>query len=249
MNVEVFLTSSVVSEDDVRDRTAIVIDVLRTNSTIATALQNGARAVIPVADAAEGGKIASNLDQSSFLLGGERGGEKIEGYHLGNSPLEYTADTIAGRTLILNTTNGTASITKARTARHLLIGCFLNASRVADFVRQHDRDIVIICAGWRNRVTLEDTLCAGLILYHLWGGREPGLVSDGAHIAYTQYLHDQDHIETSARLCNHAQWLIEMGYEADVDYCLHVDSLPVLPYFDDNRLVLYRTSERESVMG
>src|SRR5690554_8168138 len=103
MKVEVFLSSWNLDEEDVRGRTVIVIDVLRACSTIVTALNNGARSVVPVLDMAEAGKIASNLDQQSYLLGGERDGQKIEGYHFGNSPLEYTPSAVRDRTVILNT--------------------------------------------------------------------------------------------------------------------------------------------------
>jgi len=247
MNIEVFLTSSVVTEEDVRDRTVVVIDVLRACSTIATALNNGARAIVPVADMAQAGKIASNLDQQSYLLGGERSGEKIEGYHLGNSPSEYTRSAVSGRTIIFNTTNGTVAIAQARSAAHLLIGSFLNAGRVVEFIKEVGDDLTIVCAGWKNRVSLEDTLCAGLMLYRLWEGTEPVSVSDGAHIAFTQYLHDHGNVETAIHRCSHAQRLNGLGREEDVDYCLQLDALPVLPYYQDSRLVLYK-DERVSSM-
>lgn len=239
MKAEVFLTSSIVTEEDVKDRTVVVIDVLRACSTISSALHNGARAIVPVADMAQAGKIASNLDQRSYLLGGERDGIKIEGYHLGNSPLEYSSDRVRDRTIIFNTTNGTVAISQARMAEHLVIGCFLNAGRVVDFIREAGLDVTIICAGWRNRVSLEDTLCAGMLLYRLWEGQEPDRVSDTAHIAFTQYSHDRENLETALRRCNHAQWLTKHEFEADVDYCFRVDALPVLPYYEDSRIVLY----------
>lgn len=238
MNVEVFLNSSSVTDDDVKDRTVVIIDVLRACSTIVTALDHGARAVVPVPDMAEAGKIASNLDQRSYLLGGERQGEKIEGYHLGNSPLEYTKETVNDRTVILNTTNGTVALDKARGAEHLLVGCFLNAQRIVDFAREAALDLTIICAGQNKRVALEDTLCAGLILYQLWQDEEPAFVSDTARIAYTQYVNDQSDLVGAVRRCNHAQELIRKGFEADVDYCLQLDDLPVLPYYQDSRLTL-----------
>ncbi len=238
MNVEVFLSSANVGEEDVKDRTVVVIDVLRACSTISTALHHGARAVLPVADMAQAGKFASNLDPSMYLLGGERASEKIEGYHLGNSPLEYTKATVADRTIILNTTNGSSAITRAREAQHLVVGCLLNAGRVVAFAQKAGLDLTLICAGQDNRVSLEDTLCAGLMLYRLWGGQEPEAASDTAHIAFTQYRHDRDHLETALRRCNHARYLETKGFGEDVDYCFRIDALPVLPYFADNRLAL-----------
>lgn len=243
MKAEVFLTSSNVAQEDVKDRTVVVIDVLRACSTIATALVNGARAIVPVVDMAQAGKIASNLDQQSYLLGGERDGQRIEGYHLGNSPLEYSRSRVEGRTIIYSTTNGTVAIDQAREAEHLLIGSFLNARRVVEFIRKAGRDLTVICAGWKNRVSLEDTLCAGLLLYRLWDGREPAGISDTAHIAFTQYANDKDALQTAVRLCNHSQWLASEGFQADVEYCLQLDSLPVLPYYQENRLVLFKDED------
>ncbi|AEN73675.1 2-phosphosulfolactate phosphatase [Rhodothermus marinus SG0.5JP17-172] len=249
MNVEVFLTGSHVTEEDVEGRTVVVIDVLRASSTIITALANGARAVIPVADMDQAGKIAMNLDPSTYLLGGERDGDRIDGYHLGNSPLEYTPDVVEGKTIILNTTNGTRAIWNARNAEHLIVGSFLNADRVVQFVREVGLDVTIICAGRNNRVALDDALCAGLILHRLWEGREPEYVSDAAHIALTQYLHDRDRLADALRHSNHARWLIEKGYGADVEYCLQLDALPVLPYYRENRLVLYRERQPSESTG
>lgn len=239
MDVEVFLTHSNVTEDDVRDRTVVVIDVLRACSTIATALNHGARAVMPVLDMAQAGKIAANLDPDVYRLGGERDAEKIEGYHLGNSPLEYTRDVVEKRDIILNTTNGTKALARAKSAKHLLAGCFLNAGRVVDFIRDAGEDVAVICAGRQNRISLEDTICAGLMLDRLWGGSEPGMVTDSAHTAFTLFHTDSHDLPGALRKANHAQRLIERNYEDDVDYCFQLDALPVLPYYTDNRLVLY----------
>ena len=247
MDVEVFLTSHILTEEDVTDRAVVVVDVLRASASILTALKNGARDVVPVADMAAASKIASNLDPSGYRLGGERGGYRIEGYHLGNSPLEYTEEHVRDRTIILNTTNGTTAIEQARAARHLLIGSFLNAGRVVDFLENAGCDATIVCAGTRNRVSLEDTLCAGLMLYRLWAGEEPpGGVSDTAYIAFTQYRNDKDDLKTALRHCNHAQWLRANGFAADVDYCMQIDTLPVLPYYTENRLVLFDESMTEA---
>ena len=239
MDAEVFLTYSNVGEEDVRGRTVVVIDVLRACSTIVTALDRGARAVMPVMDMAQAGKIAGNLDPDVYRLGGERNGEKIEGYHLGNSPLEYTKEQVEGRDVILNTTNGTQALSQATEAEHLIAACFLNVSRVVDFVQQHDDEVTIVCAGRQNRLALEDTLCAGLILDRLWAGSEPEIVTDSAHTAFTLYDTDRDDLNTALRRTNHAESLVEQGHSEDLDYCFDIDTLPVLPYYTDNRLVLY----------
>ncbi len=239
MDAEVFLTYSSVSEEDVRDRTVVVIDVLRACSTIVTALDRGARAVLPVSDMAEAGKIASNLDPDIYRLGGERNGEKIDGYHLGNSPLEYTQETVEERDVILNTTNGTRALNRATAAKHLVAACFLNADRVVDFVQTNDDQVTIVCAGRQNRLALEDTLCAGLLLARLWDHEEPDVVTDSAHTAFTLYETDQEHLAAALRGANHADRLVQQGHQDDLDYCFRTDTLPVLPYYTENRLLRY----------
>jgi 2-phosphosulfolactate phosphatase len=239
MDAEVFLTYSSVSEEDVRDRTVVVIDVLRACSTIVTALDHGARAVMPVADMAEAGRIVSNLDPDVYRLGGERDGEKIDGYDLSNSPLEYTQDTVETRDIVLNTTNGTRALKQATTAEHLVAGCFLNADRVVNFVQEVDNQVTIVCAGRQNRLALEDTLCAGLLLARLWDREEPDVVTDSAHTAFTLYETDRDDLSSALRGANHAERLIQQGYEDDLDYCFRTDTVPVLPYYTENRLLRY----------
>ncbi|MDX1428906.1 MAG: 2-phosphosulfolactate phosphatase, partial [Rhodothermales bacterium] len=240
MNVEVYLTGTHVEDDDVRERTTIVIDVLRTSTTIASALANGARYVVPASDLDDAGTIASNLDPATYCLGGERSGVKIEGYRFGNSPLEYDRDSVGGKTLILTTTNGTPAIRRARHATHLIVGGFVNVSLVTRFVRQKELDVAIVCAGWRNRVSLEDTLCAGMILHDLWDGIEPPESTDTCHIAFTMYGHERHDIPSALRRSRHGKRLISMGLAADVDHCASVDSVSILPLYGDRRLVPYR---------
>ncbi len=238
MNVEVFLTAASATDDELKGKSVIVVDVLRACSTIVTALNHGARAVIPVADMAEASKVAGYMDPTTGLMGGERGGVKIDGYLLGNSPQDYTADVVRGKSVVLNTTNGTRAFAQARRAVQVAAGCFLNVSKTIEFAWRAETDVVIVCAGSDDRVSLEDLLCAGLILHQLWGGNEPAKRSDAAHIAYTQYTHDRHDLASAIARSNHARRLVELGFAADVDYCAQVDALPLLPIYRDSRLVL-----------
>lgn len=236
--VEVFLTAQAVPEDRLKGKTALVIDVLRASSTIVVALDNGARHIIPVGDMAEAGKIAANMDDESTVMGGERGGVKIEGYDLGNSPLEYTPEVVQGRTVVLNTTNGTLAVKRASRAARVAIGCFLNVSACVRFLREAAGGIAIICSGSEGQVALEDVLCAGMTLHRLWGGREPDDLSDVARIAYCQFLSDRRRLEEAIAHSNHARHLAALGFAEDVAFCSRVDTHALLPIYRDNRLVL-----------
>ncbi len=246
MNVEVYLTGHHIDDEDVRDRTVVVIDVLRTSTTIAAALSNGARYVVPASDLDDAGTIASNLDPASYCLGGERSGVKIEGYDFGNSPLEYDAVTVADKTLILTTTNGTPAIRRARHAAHLVVGGFVNASLATRFIREKALDTVIVCAGWRNRVSLEDTLCAGMILDELWQGIEPAESTDTSHIAFTLYRHEKNDIAAAVRRSRHGKRLASMGLSQDVEYCASMNTLAVLPAYGDRRLMPYEFMDEKA---
>lgn len=234
MNIEVFLTPTTVQDEDVKQTVAVVVDVLRSSSTIISALNARARAVIPVADTEEGGKIASNLDPSTYVLGGERNGTKIEGYQLGSSPHEYTEEGVADKTVIFNTSNGARALEKAKAAEHVVISSLLNARRVADFIRDQAKDVVFICAGHRNRISLDDILCVGLILDHVWEEQMPARLTDATYVAYTTYQRSRNRLKAAIHNCTHAAEL----NDEDVSFCMRLNALPVLPYYSERRIVL-----------
>ena len=252
MNVEVHFNQREVGEEVLNGKVVVVIDVLRACTTAATALAHGARAVVPVGDMAEAGRMVAALDADMRVLGGERGGKKIDGYDAGNSPLEYTAEAVAGKTVVLNTSNGTAAFVRSRGAAVSVAGALVNAERVANFLRETlvprpdgtTLGAAIICAGHLGDVGLEDVLCAGLILHHLWEGRSPERITDGAHIALSQYRQDRHRLARALYGCDHAQRLIEIGYGDDVVACARIDAVPVLPIYRDSRLVLEGDDKR-----
>lgn len=235
-SIDVFSTAYSFQEEEMRDKTIVVIDVLRACSTIVTALHSGAKEVIAVEDMAAAGKIAQNLDQSRYLLCGERDGEKIDGYHLGNSPVEYTPETVKGKTLILNSTNGTPTLNKTSMAKKLIVGSFLNLSAVVNALREADNEIILVCAGWKNRLSLEDTLCAGMIINKLNGGVLPEDARDGARVAYVLSERYKDQVEQVLQSTNHADRLRHLGYEKDISYCAQIDITDTLPILKEGTI-------------
>lgn len=229
MLIDVYSTVSSFQEEDIRNKTIVVIDVLRASSTIVTALVNGAKEIIPVEDMAEAGKIAQNLDSSRYLLCGEKESEKVDGYHLGNSPLEYTNDVVGGKTLIFSTTNGTKVITRAVHAKKVIIGCFLNVGSVINELKQTNSEIVLACAGWKNRLSLEDILCAGMIISEITNGKIDLNARDGAKIAFVLYDKYKNQIKDLLLASNHAQRLNSLGYTDDIEYCAMINTTPLLP--------------------
>lgn len=234
--LDVFFSAQSFNDDELRDKTVVVIDVLRATSTIVTAIKNGAKAIIPVQDMGEASKIAQNVDSDQYLLCGEKDGITIEGYDLGNSPFEYTPETIANKTIILNTTNGTKALKKTNGAKNIYIAAFLNLSRVLDAIRKADSDIVLICAGWQGRLSLEDMLLAGNIIHALCDGKLPAEARDGAKISFSLYEKFGGDLENVILNSNHAIRLKNLVGATDISYCCNIDTCDVLPILKDGMI-------------
>ncbi len=241
--LEVFTAATSFQEDEMRGKTAVMIDVLRASSTIVTALANGARGVIPVADMGAGSKISQSMDTENFLLCGEKDGEKIEGYDLGNSPLEYKPGLVKGKTIILNTTNGTKALMRASHAQHIVVGSFLNLGGVVEYLKDKER-IILVCAGWRGRLSLEDLLCAGNIIYELTNGELPETAYDGAKVAFGLYEKFGDDIEKTVQSSNHAHRLQDIVGAEDLSYCSRVNVMDVLPVMKEGIITDFHGKEK-----
>lgn len=236
--LDVFFSSQSFQEEELRNKTVVVIDVLRATSTMVTALMNGAKAIIPVGDMGEASKIAQNVDSDNYMLCGEKDGVKIEGYDLGNSPLEYTKDSIEGKTLIFNTTNGTKAIKKSMASSTIYISSFLNLSATVDALREEDRDVVLVCAGWKGRLAFEDTLLAGCIIHNLNGGKLSPGARDGAKVAFGLYEKFGDDIKAVIHQSNHAARLKSLIGDEDIDYSCQIDISNELPILKEGMITI-----------
>lgn len=231
--LDVFFSSQTFQEEELRKKVVVVIDVLRASSTIITALMNEAKGIIPVEDMGEASRISQSVDSDNLLLCGEKDGIKIQGYDLGNSPFEYSPEVVKNKTLIFNTTNGTKAIKKAVGSAELYIGTFLNLSTIVNTLRKEEKDIVLICAGWRGRMAIEDLLFAGNIVYNLSNGKLVEEARDGAKVAFGLYDKFRDNISEVIHSSNHAERLKEISGSEDIDYCAQTDICDVLPVLND----------------
>ena len=206
--------------------TAVVLDILRATSSITTAFANDCHALVPVTSVTEAWEYKQQ--QPQVLLAGERQGQCITGFDLGNSPFEYTRPKVAGQTIVMTTTNGTKALTAAASCRNVYIGSFLNAAYLCQQLADEQEDIVIVCAGTEGRFSLEDALCAGLIADRL--SRFYAL-SDTALAAQAMYRGAQHDLNACIGASSHARYLESIGFAADIEYCLRHDCLAIVPYF------------------
>jgi 2-phosphosulfolactate phosphatase len=217
-------------------KTVIVVDVLRATSVMVTALAHGCRGVIPVESIRE----AEHLKQPGDLLGGERGCRLIPGFDFGNSPLEYQKADIHGKRIIQTTTNGTRAIQKAIPAYQLIAASMLNAFACARAAIEIGRDLVIVCSGTEDHFSLEDGLCAGLLIDEIqsMGVSEIAIDDFGLtmHAAYRQASHQLEQVlMTSANGIK----LTKLGLVDDIRYCAAINQFEIVPILCGNMLVRF----------
>lgn len=249
-SVHVFFTPDQTDEMALRGKTVVMIDVLRASTTIAVALRNGAREIIPVTTVESAVKLSGNLFGEVILLGGERNGKPIEGFHLGNSPSEYTEERVTGKSIIFSTTNGSQAMVRARHSREMLVCSFVNLSAVAEPLRRQPRDVMIVCAGNNGVFSLEDAVCAGMLVQKLseGPGPAPGL-SDAALGAQTLARAFGRNILKMLRTSEHGRYLAGIGLGDDLAFCAGLDTVPVLPELSGSVVKLRREAETAGRVG
>lgn len=231
------LSPSLLHLYDVSSSIVVIIDVLRATSTIATALYNGAKNIIPVDSVAECIRIGKQIEG---ITAGERDGQVAEGLKYGNSPFEYPKAFIAGKTLVLTTTNGTKLLHMAldKGAKSIITGSFPNLTAVCNYLAAQKQNVILGCAAWKDRVNIEDTLFAGAVISRLKDHFD--INCDSSKIAETLYDDAKDDLYEFLKTkdASHYHRLNNFGLEKDMRYCLTNDIANVLCIYKDGNLVV-----------
>jgi 2-phosphosulfolactate phosphatase len=235
---------------DLSATTCVVFDVLRATSSMAAALNNGAKAILPVAGIDEA--LAIRARQADVLLAGEREGVRIltgltggVAFDLGNSPREFKREIVGGKTVVMTTTNGTRALQAAAHAGKVLVASFLNLQATADWLIQEDRaHIILVCAGTNEEPAYEDALCAGALCELLWAGWCAEGGSDSALIARKLFCQEKEDLLAAVSQSRNARRLLSLpDLSEDVQYCIQRDLLrTVLEMDNDRQVVLSRTA-------
>ena len=217
MKADLILTHIPITDEKLKNRLAVIVDVLRTSSTICIALKNNAREVIPVSCVPDAMELAGNLSRDNILLCGEREGKLIEGFDLGNSPFEYSSEIVEGKSLIFCSTNGSEALVKSSSA-HLTVVCgFINMSACLDYILKSKSDIIIVCAGNNGQFAMEDTVCGGMLIYLI--RQEIGdefEMNDGSEAALILFQRYKDKYYRLLQRCSYGRYLKSLNYEADL---------------------------------
>lgn len=244
MRLDVCFTPAELPVVGVAGRTVVVIDVLRATSTILEALSNGARAVCPALTPEEATVLAQRVGRRETLLCGERKGTRIDGFDLGNSPLEFSEERVSGKLLAMTTTNGTTALLAVAGARQVLLGSLLNLGAVADRLAEEAEPVVVVCAGQEGRFALEDGACAGLLILAL-RDRLKRLATNDAGAAAAALAKPYRRRSPVALLRRSAggRALVALGLAEDLEFCSQVDRLSLVPELRDRQITVPRVAQ------
>jgi len=239
VRTDVIFGAPAASSAELAGRVVAIIDVLRASTSIAVALANGAKAVIPF-DSAEDVVLRSrNFERPVVRLAGERRMRPIPGFDLGNSPAEFTREAVEGKTLLFTTTNGTAALLAVQGARDVVVASYVNFSAAFALLRSALRggaDVSILCAGRERQFALEDAACAGRFVRFITKQLPEMVLNDGARACWTLEQRYGDNVQHVFAEAEHGRALIDAGYARDLEWCAAIDSYPVVPVYQDRQI-------------
>lgn len=231
-NLELCLSPALYNRFDNKDAIVVIIDVLRASSAICTAFSNGAHSIIPVAEIS----VAKEYKMKGYLVAAERDGFVLDFADFGNSPFNFSKEKVHGKTIVYSTTNCTRIIALASSAYMTVIGTFLNVSALSGWLLKQERDIILLCAGWKDKINLEDTICAGAIAERLLKDSAYFTICDSVKAALDLWnLAGSDpfgYIEKAAQYTR----LRNKGLDDCIEYCLTPDLSNAIPVMQNGVL-------------
>ncbi|MEM6736294.1 MAG: 2-phosphosulfolactate phosphatase [Bacteroidota bacterium] len=230
--IEVCLTPELIHQHDLKEKGVVVVDIFRATSCIVTGLANGVQAIRPIGEINE----TLALGKQGYLMAGERGGQKVDGFDMGNSPFEYQEERVSGKKVAISTTNGSQAIIKSEGAEAIFIGAFLNLEALTECILDLPLNVVIHCAGWRGTPNLEDVLFAGALIDEC--AEELKLSGDSAVLAHHLFIANYENLLGAALQSCHAQRLKSFGLEDDLKFCMTENEYRAVPTLIDGELVM-----------
>lgn len=230
--IDVCLSPDLMHLYEVQNKTVVVVDILRATSCMTTAFAHGIKSITPFALLED----CLAMKNKNYFTAGERNGEKVGGFDLGNSPFEYMEENLRGQHIAFTTTNGTQAIVKSLGAKEILIGSFLNLAAIVDYLKKSTDNILIVCAGWKGKVNLEDTLFAGAVVEGLKDYAHPEC--DAPLAAQRLYNLAKDDMVYFLKDSSHVKRLNRLDIHKDILFCLTPNLYKVIPILRDGVLVV-----------
>ena len=234
--IEICFSPALFEHEKSKGNIIVIIDILRASSSICTAVANGAKAIIPVAEVAE----AQSYKAKGYLVASERDGIKLDFADFGNSPFNFTREMVEGKTIIYSTTNGTGLINMALIANPaiIVVGSFLNISALVRWISRQEQNVTLFCAGWKKRFNLEDTVFAGAVAEKLMQTGRYSTNCDSTHAAIDLWSIAKNDLRGYVEKAAQRSRLREKKLDDCIDFCLQYDFTTVVPVLKNGRLVI-----------
>lgn len=228
MKVDVCFSPALYPYYENKDAIVVVVDIFRATTTMCTALKNGAKCIIPVASIEE----TQQYKTKGYLVGAERNVKRCDFADFGNSPFDYTPEKVNGKEVVFTTTNGTQAIEKASDCYCLLIGAFSNISSIADFCLKEQKDVIVLCAGWNNKINIEDSLYGGALAELLINSGQYTPASDATTITLAMWEEAKSNPRKYIDKTEHIKRLEANNLQDSAEYCLTNDTVPIVPIYN-----------------
>lgn len=232
--IDVCLSPDLIHLFEVRNKIVVVVDILRATSCMATGLAYGVKSIKPFANLEE----CRKMKNEGYFIAGERNGEKVDGFDIGNSPFDYMTPALKGQNIAVTTTNGTVAIEKSAEATQIVIGSFLNISAVANYLKEQENNVLILCAGWKGKVNMEDSLFAGALVEKLQN--DFANECDAPLMVQAAYQDMSHNLPALVQSSSHAKRLQRLNIYEDIEYCLKFDEYDIVPVIRDGEIVLLK---------
>jgi len=221
MLIETILTPALfhLHSKDIENKQVVVIDILRATTTMVVAYENGANNVVPV----EHLEDALSYRERGYLIAGERNGVKVDGFDMGNSPQEFTKDIVEGQNIVLSTTNGTKAINACSAAKFRYVSSFRNIDAMAKTIIENNLDVLLFCAGWKDKFNLEDTVFAGALAQQLLDNSFT-TNDDATRMACSLWNLAKPNLTEFLADASHVQRFKSLHIESDLDVCLQFNT-------------------------
>ena len=213
----------------------VVVDILRATSAMCAAFHNGVKTITPVSTVEEALEYKSKRD---YIIAAERNGKKVSGFDYGNSPIQYVKSNIKDKNLVMTTTNGTRAINIAKKDHQVVIGSFLNITALVKWLNKQNKDVIILCAGWKDDFCLEDSLFAGILSQKLLDTKLFTCFNDSAYAAIELYINSKDDIFDFLSNSQHRKRLEHLNIISDIKFCLKNDLTDIIPVLKDDKLII-----------
>jgi len=232
MTIDVCLSPEAIHLFNLKGKIVVVTDIFRATSTMTTALANGVKSVIPVSNLED----CNQFEGEKYIKAAERGGKIVEGFEFGNSPFDYMNEKIKGKTLIMTTTNGTKALNLSKEADAVLIGSFLNLTSTVNYLKAQNKDIIVFCAGWKGRYSLEDSLYAGAVVNCLLDSFE--MDSDSAFSTGLMFKQaEEEGLLKFASNANHFKRLSSFSNHKDIEFCMKFDVYDLVGKMEGDNII------------